>query len=240
VTKETTRLKLPYPEDTDAPNAPAQIKALDELVEKYLLRGGQLLQVRNAAEQSISTSPGTYQELGTPDKTGKLKIATGGLIVVEYEALWKESVKGIARAAIHINGVQLKAAMIAASAGTPQTVAGMIPTASSNANRYCPLISSPIGLVGGSTGAEAGHTLVATGMASAMIANPSAASTARFAASIGTEQVAMGEGIAGGPCVIRDLPEGEYEISVRYMITEAGSVTAKERRLTAYTREAAP
>src|SRR5262249_28059242 len=124
---------------------------------------------------------------------------------------------------------------------TPQAVAAMIPRTGSTANRYCPLLSAPVGLIGAHTGAESGHTLVTTGMAAAMIPGTTTATGERFAVSIGTEELSADERFGvGGPCVVRDLAEGEYEVAVRYMITEAGSLTVQNRRLTAWSREQAP
>lgn len=235
---ETTRLKLPYPVDADAPNAPAQIKALDELVEKFLLRGGQLLQKQNTGEQAISTGAGTYQE--TADKLGKLKVLAGGLIFVHYEALWKESALDAGRAAIFIGANQLKAAVTAAAGGAPQNIGAAIPAGT--AGKWTPLITDPAtGLIGMYAG-SGDQTTVTTGMASGVHQQPvGRAAGERFAFSVGNERGKADEAGRGGVLCIRGLAEGEYEIGVRLMIKEAGqTVTIKERRLTAWTRESAP
>ena len=233
--KETTRLKLPYPEDIDIPNTPGQIKQLDELLEKFLLRGGQLLQVTNAGEASATET--AYKEI---DKLGKLKIAAGGLIFVHYEALWKESVLDAGRAAIFIGANQLKAPTLVASAIIPQAVGAAIPAGT--AGKWTPLISDPsTGLIGMYAG-SGDSTLVATGMASGAFNAPVGRAVGeRFAFVLGNERGKADESARGGICCIRGLPEGEYEIGVSARVKEAGqTVTLKERRLTAWTREAAP
>lgn len=239
---ETTRLKLPYPVDADPPNAPAQIKALAELVEKLLLRsGGQYAQKTNAGENAVSTGAGTYQVLGTPDALPKLKlVGAGGLIFVHYEALWKESAANAGRAAIFIGTNQLKADVLVSGGNGPQVVGAAIPNGGTP-GKWSNLISDPIGLVGmrtGSSDSAMTNTGTATAAVNAPVGQPA---SERYAYSLANERGNLDDSSRGGVCVIRGLPEGEYEINVRAMIKEAGqTVTLKERRLTAWTSEPAP
>lgn len=51
----------------------------------------------------------SYGPLASPDRVSNIVLPTNALLRVRYRALWAESVNDIARAAIFINGTQLKA-----------------------------------------------------------------------------------------------------------------------------------
>lgn len=122
--KETTRLKLPYPEDSDSPNAPAQIKSLAERAEAMLLRSGayggvsfiETEQERNNEAFGLLTTP---DEVTIPALTG----AGTGLLKILFSCRAQRTVEGTGKnitAALFRNGVQLR------DAGDPQesTVTG--------------------------------------------------------------------------------------------------------------------
>lgn len=106
MSKSTTRLVLPYPEDTDAPDGAAQIKALADRLDLVVpkLYTPKII----ATEQSRNNE--SFGLLGTPDEIPSVVVPTDGLLLVGYSASVKSANSGAARAAIFLGANQLKIA----------------------------------------------------------------------------------------------------------------------------------
>lgn len=99
-----------------------------------------------------------YGLLTTPDRVQSIVLPTDGLIVVGYQALWKNSVAGAASAAIFVGANQLK---------TQQETAPAVQAANmsvgNSTDRYVPLTTSALGLTTVNSSAAAYTSDVATG-----------------------------------------------------------------------------
>lgn len=93
-----------------------------------------------------------YGTLTTPDQVTGIVMPTDGLICVAFQAMWKESVVGAARAAIFIGTNQLKLASNSAAAPVVQETAHGAPS-----SIYKPLTSATFGL-DGSSGSGTAYT----------------------------------------------------------------------------------
>lgn len=144
--------------------------------------------------------------LATPDRVQNIVLPTDGLIFVAYQALWKESVNDTATAAIFLDAVQLRSAVIAQAA---PVVTDSEARPDTSANVYTALSSGPLGLVGsaGATGTGTGSH-VTTGQA------------VGYSNSVGFQ---------GGVCAIFAAAD-TYDVSVQFKST-SGTVTVKERKL---------
>lgn len=91
-----------------------------------------------ATEQTTTST--TYTSLTTPDEV-TVTLPTDGLIVVTFQALWKDTVVSNGRAAIFLGANQIKNQ--SATAPTVQEH-----TSNSTANTYVPLYSTGAGLTG--------------------------------------------------------------------------------------------
>jgi hypothetical protein len=169
-----------------------------------------------AAEARTNTA---YGLLTTPDRVSSLVLPTDGLIFIAFFGLWTESVVGAAKAAIFIGSNQLSVDAVTSS--TPSVIAGeaVISGTSSN-NRYVPLASHPAGLGSSdsTTTVTDGSSVVTTGQAvAAAVADDNFSFTKR-----------------GGLLVVF-AAAGTYDVSVQFKASGGATVTAKERRLWAWT-----
>lgn len=173
--------------------------------------------VNIATEQSRTNT--AYGTLTTPDQITDVVVPTDGLIVVGYQALWKESVDAAAKAAIFIGSNQLKIAY----PQTNQTQAAHLEWAA--ADKYGLLTTSPSGLVGVhgiSLSAypapeTTGQLLGASGDPAVIIAY-SEIGTARTSVTVGSGRAEI------------FAAASTYTISVQFKAS-SGSVTAKERKM---------
>lgn len=151
----------------------------------------------------------SYGLMGHPDQVPNLVLPSDGVFVVAYQATWQESVgAGASRAAIFLNGNQLKANNgTSPAAPTVQEASG-----SGFANSNTPLATQGgAGLVGGG-GAAAYTGDVTTGQL------------------IGaTLLTGVTTALGGAPCVIF-AAAGTYTISVQFKAS-SGTVTVSNRRL---------
>lgn len=106
MSKETTRLALPYPEDSDVPNGPAQIKALAEKLDLVVPKFYTPKII--ATEQSRENV--AFGLLGTADEIPSVVVPTNGFMMIGYQALAKSSVGNAGKAAIFLGANQLKIA----------------------------------------------------------------------------------------------------------------------------------
>lgn len=238
--KQVGKYGLWVPEDTDAPDAPSQLTQLIEgaggvgaLDDVLAAAGGNFGSSVISTEQSRTNA--AYGLLGTADEVPNVVVEKDGLLFVSFMAIWKSSVKAAGRAALFIGSNQLKIPRI--STGTFQTQAAA--TFSATAGNWEAVTSGPFGLIS-SDGAGSFGAMPTTGVA--------------VTAGFGT--VTEGEGgtrltyevngeytVApsnsymppGGLIVIEGLAEGEYDVSVQWK-SASGSITAKERRLRAWSR----
>lgn len=81
-----------------------------------------------------------YGTLTTPDRVSNIVLPTDGLLYIAFQAMWKESSSGAAKAAIFIGSDQLKIATAAAAPAVQETGLGV------TANNYIPLASAGLGL----------------------------------------------------------------------------------------------
>lgn len=146
-----------------------------------------------------------------------VEVPTGGRLFIGFEALWKESVSGSARAAIFIGANQLKipygtnvdlqaARVDGLSAGNYRRVTAAGPGLVSQALGVAAAASVGTGQVVGHWGAwgmELGTTYVSGGTA---------------------------EPITPGLCIVRVDP-GTYSVSVQWKASGGATVSAKERKL---------
>lgn len=138
----TTNFALPYPAGSDSPAGHTQIQALADAVDAALpIRSAKKAIV--AAEQTTS-SPGTWELLGTPDRVTDITLPTDGLILVAYEALVKASTANTAnRAAIFLDEDQLKAGTLPGT-GFAQVI---VTDGSDTVDRYRSIYTAGGGLV---------------------------------------------------------------------------------------------
>lgn len=171
-----------------------------------------------ATEQSRENT--AYGTLATPDEV-TVALPENGLLIVNYSAMWSQSVASAARAAIFIGTNQLKAY---GGAGPPNAESARM-TAGTAA--FFLLSSHPIGLVSGTYSGYAGDAT--TGQSGGL------AKVCYY--EVGAEAYETGpatkvESAAGGACEIRGLPAGTYKVGVQFKAS-SGTVTAKNRALTA-------
>jgi hypothetical protein len=160
-----------------------------------------------------------YGLLTTPDQVENVVMPTDGLIVVAYQALWKESVTGAARAAIFVGADQLK---IAHNTATPATQAAARPSTA-----YANLHTWGGGLA--SIDPAADTSQVTTGQ---VVGFHSQTPETSVNVEIDGSEV-DGPLFGAGPCYIF-AAAGTYDISVQFKAS-SGSVTAKERKLWVWT-----
>lgn len=217
--KQVGRFGLWVPEDTEAPDGPSHLTQLAEGTEStdglndHLARAG--AEARRSivtAEQSITSA--TFQVLGIADRIEDMDIDADDLLVVVFMGEFKSSGAGNGRAAIFVGGEQL---MIGGSNQAAATRA--------EETSFTYVASHPLGL--------AGSESTATGTSS--LPTPvgiSAKDTRQF---VGATEVASTIEQLGGACVIRP-DTGIHDVEIRWSAT-SGSITARNRRLYAWTRK---
>lgn len=170
---------------------------------------------------SQARTPGAYGPMATPDQVLNVVLPAGGVIAVLYQAMWRETVVGDARAAIFLNGNQLKVQQ-GGGAG-PVTQAAVL---GSVANQDQPLFTTPGGLMTAS-GNTASPADVTTGQA--MGAFSPFMVYELNGVPVSTNSLPM----AGGPCYIF-AAAGTYVVSVQFKTT-SGNVVVTNRRLHVWT-----
>lgn len=162
------------------------------------------------AEQSRSNT--AFGVLGTPDVVADVVVPSNGLVLLGYQATWKESVNGAATAAIFTDSDQLKIAN--ATTGAP--VVQEASHACGTTDTYKPLASYQLGLASLMKADATNYTGdVTTGQALGRY-SPAA--------------VLAGFELLGGFVVIQGLPAGTYDFGVQFKAA-TGSVTVKNRKL---------
>jgi hypothetical protein len=163
----------------------------------------------NTEESRTNVAFGT---LTTADEIASVVLPENGLILVNYAALWKESVSGAARAALFLGENQVKIPKVAATSPAVQetnaTGRNWTGTVADTVNTFRHLFSNEAGLNSYPTTAAA--TNVTTGQIAGALAEDGNA--------------------AHGGFVALFAAAGTYTVSVRFKAS-SGSVTAKERKL---------
>lgn len=150
-----------------------------------------------------------FGTLTTPDEL-EIILPANGLIAIAYQATWKESVSGAARAAIFLNEVQLKVATTGAAVAAGEAkIAGTV-------NTFTPLFTTRGGPVTGWASE-----------ASAGLLSPRASSA--FTGDVTTGQV-VGSSLYPSGSLLVFAAAATYKVSVRFK-SSSGSVTAKNRKL---------
>lgn len=161
--------------------------------------------------------------LTTHDEVTGVVVPAKALVLVTYQATWRESVATAGRAAIFIGSNQLQ---VAARSGAPVTQ-GAGNAAGGSANIDTPLATMPIGLVSAIPLTTNYSGDVTTGQAVGI--GMDAATSASW--SRGGTVVLLPQAMShGGPCTIGKLAAGTYTISVQFK-SSSGSVTVKSRNL---------
>jgi hypothetical protein len=225
---KTATYGLPFPADTDAPDGPSQLKALAEAVEKAMLMGiTPYAPVIIETEQSRSEA--TYGTLGTPDEIPGIVVPAGGLLLVEYRAVWKQSVQEKARAAIFLGENQLKV-----RTGNSSTAEALAAAFNAVTNFAYLSTSSALGLQSTASGMSGTLNVTTTGLLAGGFAPKAQSLLCELGGTLETlkaaEEAPRG---FGGLAVIEGLAAGTYNLSIRFKALE-GSVTAKKRLLSAY------
>lgn len=165
--------------------------------------------VRSAGKSNIATeesrSNSSYGYLTTEDKVSGIVLPTDGLIVVAFQAMWKQSVSAAGAAALFIGANEAKIAVDTEAA--PGTTAASPGTST---NTYKALVSSPDAILSGGGDATAYTGDVTTGQVLG-VANGSS-------------------GLNKGGLVHIFAAAGTYEVGVKFKAS-SGSVTVKERKL---------
>lgn len=177
-----------------------------------------------AAEEARTNS--SYGVLTTPDRVSSIVLPTGGLLAIWYQALWKQSVDGAARAAIFIGANQLK---IGENDSAPRTQAA----GSFQADVYRNLHTAPFGLIDQQSLASVDASDVTTGQvvgSSPLIDLPWTVEIGGTLRLGGAGNGALAANVPfGGPCYVF-AAAGTYDVSVQFKAS-SGSVTAKNRKL---------
>lgn len=153
-----------------------------------------------ATEESRTNT--AYGLLTTPDRVSSVALPTDGLIVITYQATWKNSVAGAGNAALFLGANQLKVVSFATSTDPVVQEAG----GNTSADTYRPIASSNVGLATTS---------------SATVYNGDVTTGQIVSSNVG--------GNVGGSMYIF-AAAGTYDVSVQFKST-SGSVTVKGRKL---------
>lgn len=228
----TDNFAHPYPDSGDPADVPADLQALAESVDSKTM----ILQAKKSivpAEQSRTNT--AYGYLGTNDKVTGIVLPTDGLIVVAFQALWKEDTSGEALAALFIGANQQKV-QASAAGGTLQPVT-VEAISLSTADEYRPVFTTPTGLASMRNPVGSASSDVTTGQAIGYAGINSSGTAHLLSQAIDGEYaeqpIADGSITAGGPCHIF-AAAGTYEVGVKFK-SASGTVTAKERKLWVYT-----
>lgn len=253
----TPILAFPFPDGGDPANVPGDIQALAERAEEILVPagiqagdaliwGGAGWARADAAAQAGISAAGVvrrgksiiateesrtntaYGLLATPDRVQNVVLPTDGLLLIGYQAQWKESVAAASRAAFFIGATQQKIATGFGSAPVPVAAA----TGGSPTNTYRALFSHLGGLGGSSSGGAADVT---TGQAIGLALSGATGSFWEVDGGVvGLYNPAASVAVpVGGLCVIF-AAAGTYDVSVQFKAS-SGSVTVKERKLWVWT-----
>ncbi len=166
-----------------------------------------------------------FGTMGTPDEVTVL-VPENGLVVVRYQALWREGVGGKARAAIFIGGSQLVAQSSAEASYGPQPQAAATAFAEGH-SQWQALTTFPLGLATASPELNENYGPdVSTGQ----VVGQFARNLTYQIPNKGGGYIATGPGYAGGACEIFGLPSGLHTISIRF-VAASSWVKAWNRRL---------
>ena len=170
-----------------------------------------------AAEARTNTAYGT---LTTPDEVRNVVLPAEGLLFVQFDALWIETVMDTARAAIFINGTQLQI-----MSGNAYAVTEAKTDTTGGALAYQRLWSVDGGLVSRGNNGTTTPSVPSTGAAMGSNSGTLVVAGADYSNSFP----------AGGATVIHGLAAGVYTVSVQYK-SSSGTVTVKERKLRVWTQ----
>ena len=187
---------------------------LDSSLTSALGTGGRGVTVVSTEQARTNTAYGT---LTTPDSVSGVTLPTNGLLFIAYQATWKESVAGAARAAIFLGANQAKIPVLSSVSGAPVEQETRLST-SGGANTYVTLFSYPNGLMSQEAPVNAYTGNVTTGQIIGRGNNPDV-----------TEEPYN----HGGVCAVF-AAAGTYTVSVQFKAT-SGTVTAKNRNLWVWT-----
>ena len=151
-----------------------------------------------ATEQAVTTT--SFLSMETPDMA-EVTVPEGGLVVMGYQALVKESVTGAGRAAIFIGSNQIQTSSADNRSLAQETSFG---SGTHTAEQFMPLATWPQGLNSQNNAYEL-TTFPSTGYA-------------------------IGAPSGGGLCSIMITSAGTYRIGVQFK-SSSGSVTVKQRHL---------
>lgn len=168
----------------------------------------------------------SYGLLATPDQVPNVVVPTGGYLEIAFRALVKESVSDNARIALFIGSTQLRV-MMGVSLNTQSAVI------SGTADRYRPIFSTPIGLMGiGLTGGTDATDFGAEPRAMGQLRGGAGteANIALNGETLFPINTAASDTIQEGGSLKVEVAPGTYTVSVQYLPL-SGSVTAKNRRL---------
>jgi hypothetical protein len=231
-----TAFGLFIPEDTDSPNGPAQIGGNAEKLDPLLYRAGAQAKKSIIATEQARTNA-AYGTLTTPDQVTGLVVSTGDLLYVAFTALVKALVGG--RVAIFLtkeggSAIQLKMASGNDSGVQTQEAAQGDGGGAGVKFGYCSTFTGGLQLGASLEGPEDAAE-VTTGMILGQIRG--------YQAFNGGEAKIAGRGSlpdsdsggACGPVCIHNLAEGKYTVSIQYKASGGSTITAKNRRLYAWT-----
>jgi hypothetical protein len=195
---------LPFPALTDPPNGPAQLQALAAQIAARLGYTGKSI---IAGEESRTN--GAYGLMPTPDRVQGVVLPTDGVLMILFQAAWKEEITMDARAALFIGSNQLKRATNAASPVVMETPHGI-------ANTYRPLVSDP----------RYGVTVLASGTA-----YTGDVTTGQLVGGLSPYNFDTGgaDDVSAGGAVFVFAAAGTYDVSVQFKA--GGGVTVKNRKL---------
>jgi hypothetical protein len=204
---------IPYPGPFDRPNVGPDIDALGSAVDQLIGSG-----VRNGtfsgttAAETLTSA--TYASLPTPDKITVNNPQNGfnaWVLQISYYAKWAASVAATAKAAIFLNGTQLKKVALAAAPAVSEAT-----LAFTTANAFAYVITDP----------QAG--IVSPSVPTSSVSDPAS----------GTPYVMqVSSAVNGGGIVavmLLDNTPTTYTVEVKYQIS-TGTLTVKERWLAAKT-----
>lgn len=230
------RFGITVPDDSDAPNGPANFRsAVDDLTARLGYAGAQ------GGKSVVATAQGrtntAYGLLGTPDRVSGLVVpADGDWIFILFDALVKTSAGG-GRAAIFLDGTpgggslnQLKVTDLG-SPGNPGNEAAVIAS-----TLYERVVSDPIGLIAsGSAGGATDNLHVGTGTAIGIAGRNAATIPIAYEVSGSAQTRNDPNPGVGGICAVQ-VDAGTYDVSVQYKAS-SGTITAQQRRLAVWTKE---
>lgn len=218
MTLNTPRFALTYPQDTDAPDGPAQIHDIALDIETRLgYAGAQGGKSVVAATQNITAT--SYALAGTPDRVSGLVVPNDGdLIIMRFSALAKRPAASTLAAAVFLKtgGVdtQLKVNVVA---GAPAVTPDALLAAPDAANYRWIYSSEPDGGLKAADDAV-GNATDASEVTTGMILRAQSGSS------------------GGGWLIIERLAAATYDVSVQWKVG-SGTGVIKSRRLHAYTKE---